>query len=339
MKSAATDSSPDALGEPDEPVHDGEPRASGPVELVVESAEDGLRLDLVLVRRLPALSRARAKTLLENGEVKVNGRACRKGARLVTGDRVTLASAPEPSEFAARPDPSLVLPIVHEDPWIVVVDKPAGIPSHPLRAHEIGTVASALVARYPEMAGVGWRPREPGILHRLDGGTSGLMLAARDDLTFQTLLTALRNGDIEKRYVAVVHGVPDVGPIDAPIAPHPSDPRRVRVGPGRGERSALTEVLAVRPLEETDGLLAEVEVRAGAAARHQVRAHLAWLGHPLVGDVLYGAPAMAGLDRHLLHASKIALSHPHSGKPLSWHRPLPDALREQAIRGVRGTLG
>lgn len=322
---------------PDRQQTDREPRAEGPIELEVEPDEDGLRLDVVLVRRLPALSRARAKAMLENGEVQLNGRFCRKGARLATGDRVRLLKTPEPTEFAALPDPHLVLPIVYEDDWLVVIDKPAGVQSHPLRAHEIGTVASALVHRYPDMAGVGWRPREPGILHRLDAGTSGLMLAARDDITFQKMLLALREGDIEKRYAAMVHGVPDLGGIDLPIAPHPSDPRRVRTGHGnKGERPAYTEVLAVRPLDIEGHVVSEVEVRAGAAARHQIRAHLAAMGHPLVGDVLYGAPEAPGLDRHVLHASKIALQHPASGKAMAWQSPLPDALREQATAALTG---
>lgn len=315
----------------------------GPIELVVEADEAGLRLDVILVRRLPSLSRARAKVLLEAGEVRLNGRRCRKGARVAAGDKVALEHEPQPSEFAALPDPDLVLPIVHEDDWIVVVDKPAGVPSHPLRAHEVGTVASALVARYPDMAGVGWRPREPGILHRLDTGTSGLMLAARDDMTFATLLRALREGDIEKRYIALVHGIPTVQVIDLPIAPHPSDPRRVRTGilrgdhVNRGERAARTEILKVSRLAGTSEAIAEIEVRAGAAARHQVRAHLASLGHPLVGDVLYGARPLAGLDRHVLHASRIALLHPGTNQSMAWASPLPEALKKQVLKALEAS--
>jgi 23S rRNA pseudouridine1911/1915/1917 synthase len=304
------------------------------LELVVEPDEAGLRLDVVLVRRLPALSRARAKEMLEAGEVRLNDRPCRKGARLSPGDRIALAREPEPTEFAALPDAHLQLPIVHEDDWLVVVDKAAGVPSHPLRPQELGTVASALVHRFPEMAGVGYRPREPGILHRLDTGTSGLMLAARDDLTFQALLSMLQAGDIEKRYVAVVHGTPRIGPIERAIGPHPSDPRRVRVflegREERGARPARTDVLSVKPLSTG---LSEVEVRAGAAARHQVRVHLASIGNPLVGDELYGAPPSA-LGRHLLHASRLAFEHPHDHRPLAFKSPLPDATRQAAISSL-----
>ena len=286
------------------------------IELVAERDEAGLRLDVLLCRRLPVLSRARVRSMLDAGEIHVNGRRCRKGARITPGDRVTLDREPDPGEFAALPDRALPLVIAYEDDHLVVLDKAPGVPSHPLKPTEIGTVASALVARYPEMAGVGWRPREPGILHRLDAGTSGLMLAARDEPTFDALLLALREGRIEKRYVALVHGVAEVGIIDAPIAPHPSDPRRVKVGPGlRGERPTRTEILAVK---ERWPDRSEVEVRAGAAARHQVRAHLSHLGHPLVGDTLYGAPAEPTLRRHLLHASYIGLVHPKTGARLAW---------------------
>jgi len=306
------------------------------VELVVEADEAGLRLDVVLVRRLPSLSRARAKELLEAGDVRLNDRPCRKGARLTAGDRIALVRTPEPADFAALPDPALQLPIVHEDPWLVVLDKPAGVPSHPLRAHELGTVASALVHRYPEMAGVGYRPREPGILHRLDTGTSGLMLAARDELTFEALLGRLQSGSIEKRYLAIVHGAPVPGAIERALLAHPSDPRRMRALPEgrdeRGARSARTEVLAVRPIAPG---LSEVEVRAGAAARHQVRVHLAAVGAPLVGDVLYGAPP-SPLGRHVLHASRLSLEHPEHGRQLTFTSALPEATRRAAIEGAGG---
>ena len=146
----------------------------------VQPDEEGLRLDVVLVRRVPAMSRKNARDMVEGGEVRLNDRPTRKGGRVAEGDRVTLSRAPSKSEFAARPDATLPLAIVHEDAHLVIVDKRAGVPSHPLREDELGTVASALVHRYPEMALVGYAAREPGILHRLDTDTSGLMIAARD---------------------------------------------------------------------------------------------------------------------------------------------------------------
>lgn len=294
------------------------------IELDIEAGEAGLRLDVVLVRRVPGMSRAKAREMVEEGAIRVNGKSPRKGLRLTPGDHVVLARAPAPSDFAAHPDPKLVLAIVHEDPWLVVVDKPAGIPSHPLREHELGTVASALVARFPEMCSVGYRLREPGILHRLDTDTSGLMIAARDELTFDSLRDALRAGRIDKRYIALVDGhVAGARTIDLPIAPHPRDPRRVVTLDGiRGSRPASTEIVRAEPI----GVYTRIEARAPHATRHQIRAHLAAIGHPLVGDALYGGSAMPGLTRHFLHASKVVLEHPHDRSAMRWVSSLPRDL-------------
>jgi 23S rRNA pseudouridine1911/1915/1917 synthase len=300
------------------------------IELEVEVAEEGLRLDVVLVRRVPGMSRAKARELVEAGEIRVNGRSPRKGLRLAPGDRVVLSRAPSPSDFHARVDGTTPLEVVYEDAWLVVVDKPAGMPSHPLREHEVGTVANVLVHRYPEMSGVGYKLREPGILHRLDEGTSGLMLAARDEVTFERLRGMLRSGAIDKRYVALVDGHVQ-GPqlVELPIAPHPRDPRRVVTVPGvRGARDAYTEILKT----ERVGVYTKIEAKATHATRHQVRAHLAAIGHPLVGDALYGGSSLGGLERHFLHASKIVLEHPDSNAPMRWSSPLPSDLKSALHR-------
>ncbi len=274
-------------------------------ELEIEGDEAGERLDVFLARRVPELSRARAKALIEKGEARVDGRRVKKSYALSAGDRVTLERLPGPADFHAAPDPSLALEVLLETDSYVVVDKPAGIPSHPLREDELATLAGALVARYPEMRGVGYRKREPGILHRLDTGTSGLMLAARDQQTFDRLRRMLQAGEIEKRYLARCIGVvPAPIVIETPIATDPHDHRKVRVctDPRElkrlGAQAAKTEVLSSTPAEQ--GSL--VELRANNARRHQIRVHLASIGHPLLGDSLYGAPP---LDHHLLHASSL----------------------------------
>ncbi|NNE20550.1 MAG: RluA family pseudouridine synthase, partial [Myxococcales bacterium] len=246
---------------------------------------------MFLARRIPELSRARAKVLIATGEVRVDGRRVKKSYALKAGDRVTLEGMPGAVDFDATPDPGLALEVLLETDSYVVVDKPAGVPSHPLRAGELGTLAGALVARYPEMRGVGYRKREPGILHRLDTGTSGVMLAARDQQTFDELRRMLQAGEIEKRYLARCVGVvPAPLVIDTPIATDPRDRRKVRVctDPREvkrlGAQSASTEVLSSTPAE--NGSL--VELRANNARRHQIRVHLASIGHPLLGDPLYG---------------------------------------------------
>lgn len=274
-------------------------------ELEVSDSDAGERLDVVLARRVPGLSRARARVLLQAGKVRVGGRLVKKSYRLQEGDRVTLETLPGPADFHAAPDPDLPLEVLLETEVFVVVDKPAGVPSHPLEEGERGTLAGALVARYPEMRDVGYTRREPGILHRLDTDTSGVMLAARTAEAFRALREDLRAGRIEKHYLARCMGVvPAPSIIETPIASDPRDSRKVRACTDAGEAKRLgaqparTEVISSNPAPH--GSL--VEVRANYARRHQIRVHLASIGHPLLGDTLYGGPRLVHPDRHLLHA-------------------------------------
>jgi 23S rRNA pseudouridine1911/1915/1917 synthase len=276
----------------------------------------GQRLDRFLCDR-ERLSRASARRLIEAGQVRVNGRRAAAGRRLVAGDEVSVAEVTA-TDPRARP-PELALEIRYEDPWLVVVDKPAGVPSHPLRPGEYGTVATALVARYPDMAGVGYSPREPGIVHRLDTDTSGLLLAARDPATFAALRGQLERAEIDKRYLALCPGRPAV-----PAVHH-------AWLSARGRRVALRD----QPFEDAQAVSTElrgaqdygthclVEVRVHLARRHQVRAHLAALGYPLAGDALYGGADLPGLRGHFLHAAQLALAHPKSGAALEVRSELP----------------
>jgi len=279
-------------------------------ELEIEEADGGERLDVVLARRVPELGRAKAKALIEEGAVLVDGRRVKKSYAVSVGDRVILEKLPGLVDFYAAPDASLTLDVLLETDGYVVVDKPAGVPSHPLEEGELGTVAGALVARYPEMRELGYSRREPGILHRLDNDTSGVMLAARDQATFDELRARLQAGEIEKTYLARCQGlVPAPILIEAPIANDPRDRRKVRVcrDPREikrlGAQAAITEVVTSAPAKH--GSL--IEVRANNARRHQIRAHLASIGHPLLGDALYGGPALEAPNRHLLHALSIQI--------------------------------
>jgi 23S rRNA pseudouridine1911/1915/1917 synthase len=284
-----------------------EGRQMSDVELEMGEEDAGQRVDVVLARRIPDLSRARAKALIEEGGVRVDGRRVKKSHTVTLGDRVTVDSLPGSVDFYASPDPDFPLEVLLETEGYVIVDKPAGAPSHPLKQGEVGTLAGALVARYPEMRDVGYRRREPGILHRLDKDTSGAMLAARDQETFDALRRQLQAGEIEKTYLARCQGiVPAPLVIDTPIANDPHDRRKVRscTDPREIKRlraqPAKTEVLSSIPAPH--GSL--IEVRANSARRHQIRAHLASIGHPLLGDPLYGGPPLE-TQRHLLHASSI----------------------------------
>jgi len=297
-------------------------------ELMVPPESAGHRLDRWLCAARPGLGRAQARRLIDAGEVRVNGRRAAAGARLASGDRVELseraqAAAAGAGPAPARAEPELPLRVCYEDVHLVAVDKPAGMPCHPLRAGERGTLAGALVARYPEMAEVGYSPAEPGLVHRLDNDTSGLVLAARDAATFAALRASLEREAIDKRYLALCAGQP----------PAPSEQRawllargprvRVRSAPFDAAIAIRTELLAAT----TRGAYSLVSVRVHRARRHQIRAHLAALGHAIAGDTRYGGPALPGLARHFLHASEIELRHPHDGKLLQLKAELAPELR------------
>lgn len=307
-------------------------RIGRPLDFIVDQLEARTRLDLLLVRRVPGLSRAKAKRLVQQGVVRVNGRLIAKGCALREGDRVSVEQTPSTDAVTALADSTLVLRIRFEDAYLVVVEKPAGIATHPLRPDELGTVANALVARYPEMAKVGYHPREPGLIHRLDNDTSGLLLAARKRKTFSKLRAQLKGGDIDKRYLALCAGeVRAPLRIESKLASKRHHRRVVRVvsdNHSKG-RIAVTEIL-------TSTLKADyslVEVRVRSAMRHQIRAHLASRGHPLVGDSLYGGPQIEGLNRHFLHASELHFIHPETGRLIHLSSSLPVELN-QTLRKI-----
>ncbi len=311
------------------------PDAPEAITLTVTEAHAGKRLDRFLVDELPQLSRARARTLLDEGQVRVDGRRKRKGDVIAAGAVVVIQGALPPQDFTPLDDASIVVVVRHEDPAVVVVDKPAGMPTHPLRPDELGTLANGLVVRFPETKTVGYRRREPGVLHRLDTDTSGLLIVARNAAAFDALRESMREGRTTKRYLALVEGrIASEGSVELPLVPHRKDPKRVevvtehvRLRAGTKTHPAVTRYRPVRPLG--DYTLVEVELES--AFRHQVRAHLAAIGHPLVGDRLYRGPRLADdlgvtLERHFLHASEVVFAHPVTGAETRVTSPLPDDL-------------
>lgn len=272
-------------------------------QLEIQEQEVGTRLDRVLCNRL-TLSRAQVKRLFEAGEVRRNGRRAGKGELCARGDRVELGA--ELRDSRALPD-ELELDIRYQDESLVIVDKPPGMPSHPLRPGELGCAANGLLARYPEMGGTGYDDRQPGLVNRLDNDTSGLLLAARSPEAFAALRSALEGGAIDKRYLALVSEPVRPQTIELSLAPSPRHRARVEVNPLG--RPAETTVESCRDFGE----LYVLEVRASRAYRHQVRAHLAAIGVPIVGDALYGGRFGR---RHYLHASRLAFSHPFTGAPV-----------------------
>lgn len=281
-------------------------------QLEIQEREVGIRLDRVLCSRL-TLSRAQVKRLFEAGEVRRNGRRADKGEIVARGDRVELGA--ELRDSSALPDRELPLDVRYQDDALVVVDKRAGVPSHPLRPGELGCVANALLARFPEMQGVGYDDRQPGLVNRLDNDTSGLLLCARSKASFEALREALETGKIDKSYLALV--TRPVRPQVIELSLSPSPRHRARVEVNALGRPARTVVHACR----AHGEFFLIEVRAGTAYRHQVRAHLAAVGAPIVGDALYGgAPG----PRHYLHAAKLAFAHPFTGEPIELRSDLPE---------------
>jgi len=279
-------------------------------DLVVPDSLDGARLDKATVELAKGLSRAKVKRAIDAGEVRVNGRRRPKGAVVAKGDVISLEGEASDADDVALPDDAAPLDVRFSSDAVIVVNKPAGQPTAPIRPRELGTLANALLARYPELAGIGYSPREPGLLHRLDTDTSGLVVVARTADAFESLKSALKEGLIAKSYLLLCASddLADGGTIAFPIASHPKDQRRVlpcihprdvmRYAP----RAAATEY---RVLKRT-GPWALVEANVSRALRHQIRAHFASIEHPLVGDKLYGGPAIDGLGRHALHASRVS---------------------------------
>jgi len=278
-----------------------------------------MRLDVWLAGALE-LPRTRVKALLDRGGVRIGGRPPRKGDRTVAGARVEVTL--EAEDPRPVPQPELPLSVLYEDGQLVAVDKVAGWPSHPLEPGERGTVVNALLARHPECAGASEDPREGGLVHRLDTLTSGVLLAARDPSTWRTVRDAFTDRRVEKEYLAVVTGtIADAGEIDLPLR-HRGD--HVEPALGGGGREALTAF----NVRARSGDAALVEVRIETGVLHQIRAHLAAVGAPVLGDVTYGGRPHPGLDRFFLHAARLALVHPASGERLEISAPLPAPLPE-----------
>src|SRR5438105_8795820 len=297
------------------------------VELDERLVPDGApaeRLDKV-VARLFGVSRSRAMEWIAEGRVRVDGKRAPKGSPVQAGVRISV-ERPPPDQPA--PQPELPIRIVHADAHLVLADKPAGMPSHPLKPGERGTAANALVGRFPELAQVGPSPREGGLVHRLDSETSGLLLAARTEAAHSMLRAQFTARSVEKGYLALAAGeIHAGGEIALPLAHDARDSSRMAAisdpeyAEAHGARPAVTRFA---PVERRGGFtLLEVEIPTGVM--HQIRAHLAFIGHPLAGDALYGGPMVAGLERHFLHASRLAFAHP-DGSRARFESPLPPEL-------------
>jgi 23S rRNA pseudouridine1911/1915/1917 synthase len=299
-----------------------------PDALTVPAELAGERVDRA-VALLTGWSRSEVQTLLAAGSVLVDGRARAKSHRVAAGAVVELLGEPEP-EGTPGPEP-VPVDVRAADDDVIVVCKPAGLVVHPGAGHEHGTLVHGLLARFPELGGVG-DPSRPGIVHRLDRDTSGLLAVARTASAYEALVAALAARQVERRYLALVRGVPDApqAVIDAPIRRAAGRPTRMAVGAeGRPARTRY-ELLGRDP----DGRVALLECQLETGRTHQIRVHLAAIGHPVVGDPAYGRGGR-GPGRPFLHAHRLAFAHPRSGERQAFEAALPEELAEElAERGV-----
>jgi len=282
------------------------------------------RLDVLLAGHIAGLTRSQAQRLIREGRVGVNGRvASRTSLRPSPGDAITVDLPPATSEQrpVARRMP---LKIAYEDEHLLVVNKPAGLPVPPGPGHADDTLVNALLAHCPAIADVG-DPERPGIVHRLDMDTSGLMVVAKTPAAYQTLVDAIKARSVRRRYTALVSGrvEPREGVVDAPVGRHPRD--RMRQAVVEGGKQARTHYRVERYLE--GATLLSVWLNTGRM--HQIRVHMASIGHPVIGDPTYGGrrrQRVPDLDRQFLHATDLVFDHPATGRPVAVSSPLPPDL-------------
>ena len=301
-------------------------------EAAVEVAADqaGERLDRYLASVLPGHSRSQVQRLIEQGHVRVEGREVRANLLIKAGDRISVVV---PAPATATPEAEdIPLTVLYEDADLIVIDKPAGMVVHPAAGHASGTLVNALLHHVRDLGGVGGELR-PGIVHRLDKGTSGVMVVAKHDKALEELARQFEEREVEKEYIALVWGVVQAGRrIDAAIGRDPGD-RQKMSSRAKHARDAVTRI--TRALHLPGLTLCQVAIHTGRT--HQIRVHLSAIGHPVVGDSMYGGVhrrvagdirAVQRLERPFLHAARLAFTHPGDGRRLEFTAPLPDDLQD-----------
>lgn len=295
-----------------------------------EAEHDGLRLDHFLAAVVPDISRSQLQRLIRDGRVRAEGLQIKPGALVHTGLAVEVdIPPPAPSTVTAEDIP---LTVLHDDEDLIVVDKPAGMVVHPGAGHRQGTLVNALLHHVDDLSGIGGEER-PGIVHRLDRGTSGLMVVAKHDAAHRELSRQFQEREVKKTYLALVWGQMVAGRrIDLPIGRDPKDRQKMSTR-ARHSREAVTRIVRAEALRG----LTLVEIAIDTGRTHQIRVHLSAISHPVVGDVTYGGVrrhvpadvrAVTRLDRPFLHAHKLTFAHPADGREMSFESPLPQDLHD-----------
>ena len=299
--------------------------------MILTLDRSGERLDAALARLVPELSRSQAQRLIEQGAVTCGGRPVKKNEKLLPGDSLTL-TLPEVQETALEAQ-EIPLDVCYEDADVIVVNKPKGLVVHPAPGHPDGTLVNALLAHCGDsLSGIGGE-RRPGIVHRIDKDTSGLIIAAKNDFAHASLAAQLKDHSLARTYVCIVCGNirEDSGVIDAPIGRHPADRKKMAVTE-KNSRSAVTHW---RVLERFGGYTL-VECRLETGRTHQIRVHMAYRGHPILGDMVYGRkkPEL-GQDSQCLHARELTFVHPRTGERVTVSCGLPEYFT-QLLQKLRG---
>ena len=292
------------------------------IALVVEREHSGVRLDRFLAVALPDFSRARLQALIREGFVTLNGKSPRPRDAVRTGDKIELTE-PAIEKVEALPE-QMALEILFEDEDLLVLNKPAGLVMHPGAGHQQHTLVNALLAHCKNLSGIGGKER-PGIVHRLDKETSGCLVVAKNDVTHRDLSRQFAARTMTKIYLALVAGTlrKRSGIIDKAIARHPVHRQRMSIARRQG-RSAKTEYRVLRA--GADMSLLECTLHSGRT--HQIRVHLHHLGHPVLGDKLYGGKRAGDFPRQMLHAWKLVFRHPQTGNEMSFEAPFPPDFAE-----------
>jgi 23S rRNA pseudouridine1911/1915/1917 synthase len=310
-----------------DPAADPQPGAPETLEFAVPMQASGSRLDQWLAQKLPQYSRNRIKVWIEAGLVTLDGQARDPKHKIRGGEAVWVRPEAAPEQGAYAPE-AIALDIVHEDAAIIVINKPAGLVAHPAAGNWSGTLLNALLHHAPQLAGV---PRA-GIVHRLDKETSGLLVVAKTLEAQTALVRQLQARSVRRLYWALAAGrIEAAGVVDAPLGRHPTQRIKIAVlhEDDSGARPAITHYAALGHHARDGVEVTAVECRLETGRTHQIRVHLQYLGHPLVGDQVYGrAPTKAWLPRQALHARELALVHPVTRKQVGWQAPLPPDLQQ-----------